>query len=252
VNIHVLNLLQYKIMNIVIPMAGKGTGFKNWNRDHRCSALPKPLIAINGKSMITHSVETCGLDGQYIFIINKDHKQFGVEDHLKNIVPDCKLVEAIEPQSGQATAVLFAEEFINNDEYLVIQNCDHRKEWSKNYDKEADGWLGTQELSGPEWSYARINNEGWVIETAEKREISKNATIGMFAWKRGKDYVKYCKQMVKRNIRVKNEFYVNPVYNQAIADGLKFKLTPIETYWSFGSPAKVEKYLEYVAGNFEL
>lgn len=232
-------------MIIVTPMAGKGRGFKDW------SNLPKPLIEIDGKPMIQHAIETCNVDGQHIFVINPDHKKFGVHRQLKKIVPDCIIVEAYEPQQGQATAVLFAEELINNDEYLFIQNCDHRMSWDGKFDKTLDGWLMVEERSGPEWSYAKIDKAGWVIETAEKKEISNLAQVGLFAWKRGKDYVKYCHQMVEKNLRVKNEFYVCPVYNEAIADGLKFRTVKCSKYWSFGSPEKVQKYLMDLPINYQ-
>jgi NDP-sugar pyrophosphorylase family protein len=225
-------------MNIVTPMAGKGRGFQQQYN------LPKPLIEINGKTMIQHAVETCNLDGQHIFVINQDHKKWGVVEHLKSLVPDCKIVETHGSQTGQATAVLFAESYIDNDDYLFIQNCDHRMSWDGQYDADIDGWLMVQERTGPEWSFAKIDDDGWILETAEKKEISNLAQVGLFAWKHGKRYVQYCKEMVTLNLTVNNEFYVCPVYNQGISDGQRYRTLLCNDYWSFGSPDKVDQYLK--------
>ena len=93
---------------------------------------------------------------------------------------------------------------------------------------DVDGGILTFESSHPKWSYAKIDNDGLVSEVAEKNPISTNATVGVYYWKEGKDYVKYAEQMIKNNTRVNNEFYVCPVYNEAIKDGKKLKLIQLK------------------------
>jgi thiamine pyrophosphate-dependent acetolactate synthase large subunit-like protein len=66
-----------------------------------------------------------------------------------------------------------------------------------------------------------------VSEVAEKKVISDNATVGVYFWKHGSDYVKYAEQMIAKNIRVNNEFYVCPVFNEAITDGKKIRVKEI-------------------------
>jgi len=85
--------------------------------------------------------------------------------------------------------------------------------------KEQQSGILTFYSTHPKWSFARVNDRGSVTEGAEKNPISTNATVGYYYWKKGSDFVKYAEQMINKNVRVNNEFYVCPVFNEAIADG---------------------------------
>ena len=101
--------------------------------------------------------------------------------------------------------------------------------------------LNYQELN--EQIHQKIK-DGYVTEVAEKNPISDDATVGFYYWKRGSDFVKYAKQMIEKNIRVNNEFYVCPVFNEAIADGKKIKAFHIDKMWGLGTPEDLEKFLQ--------
>jgi dTDP-glucose pyrophosphorylase len=96
----------------------------------------------------------------------------------------------------------------------------------------------------PKWSFAKINDDGYVTEVAEKNPISDIATAGIYYWKRGRDYVKYAEQMISKNIRFNNEFYVCPVFNEAICDGKKIKTYDIEGMWGIGTPEDLNYFLK--------
>ena len=110
----------------------------------------------------------------------------------------------------------------------------------------ADGGILTFKATHPKWSFAKVDDTGLVTEVAEKNPISDNATVGIYYWKRGSDFVKYAEQMIKRDIRVNNEFYVCPVFNQAIEDGLEIrtKEIPSDGMWGLGTPEDLKHYLE--------
>jgi len=97
----------------------------------------------------------------------------------------------------------------------------------------------------PKWSYAKISKIGLVTEVAEKKVISDNATVGIYYWKKGSDYVKFAERMIKKNIRYKNEFYVCPVYNQAIKENKKILIEQIHKMWGLGTPEDLEYFLKY-------
>ena len=221
-------------MNIVFPIAGRGTRFEGY------SNYPKPLIYINNKSMIQHSVESCGLDGQYIFIIRPEHREFGVVEHLRSIKPDCKIKMAIEPQSGQASAILFAKDLIDNDQYLIMSDCDRSAGWDHQIDYNLDGFIMVREMQGKQWSYTKIDENEHIIETAEKKEISHLANIGLFGFKKGRKYIEYYNKMVEKNLRVNNEFYITPVYNQGIEAGQKYGIIRSKWFYDFGTPEALE------------
>ena len=106
-----------------------------------------------------------------------------------------------------------------------------------------DGGILTFKSIHPKWSYAKIDDTGFVQEVAEKKPISDQATVGVYYWRRGSDYVKYAEKMIESNDRVNGEFYVCPVFNYAIADGKKIKTIGVEKMWGIGTPEDLEVYL---------
>ena len=232
-------------LNVLIPMAGAGSRFAQAGY-----TFPKPLIDVNGKPMIQVVVENLNIEANYIFIVQKDHYEKYNLKHLLNLIaPNCTIVQVEGLTEGAACTTLLAKEFINKDDPLVIANSDQFVEWNSNeclYAFTADGVDGgilTFEASHPKWSYAKIGDDGFVSEVAEKKPISTNATVGIYYWKRGSDYVKYAEQMIERNIRTNNEFYVCPVFNEAIEDDKKIRIKQIPRMWGIGTPEDLNYFL---------
>jgi dTDP-glucose pyrophosphorylase len=237
-------------LNVLIPMAGAGSRFEAAGY-----TFPKPLIEVRGKPMIQVVVENLNIDANFIFIVQKAHyEKYNLEYVLKLIAPNCKIVQIEGLTEGAACTTLLASEFIDNDSPLVIANSDQFVEWNSGetlYSFEADGLSGgivTFEATHPKWSYAKLNQDGFVSEVAEKRPISNLATVGIYYWKRGKDYVRYARQMISNNIRTNGEFYVCPVFNEAIADGLKFRIRNASRMWGIGTPEDLDYFLENFKG----
>lgn len=233
-------------MNVIIPMAGSGSRFQQAGY-----TFPKPLIEVNGKPMIQAVVENLNIDAKYIFIVQKSHYEKYNLKHLLNLVsPGCEIVQVDGVTDGAACTTLLAKEFINNDKPLIFANSDQFLDWNSNefmYAMEADGVDGgilTFTATHPKWSFARLDEHGFVTEVAEKKTISDIATAGIYYWKRGSDYVKYAEQMIEKNIKVNNEFYVCPVFNQAIEDKKKIKTFHFEGMWGLGTPEDLRHYLE--------
>ena len=228
-------------MKVLIPMAGAGSRFVKASY-----TFPKPLISVknlNDKPMIQVIVENLNVDAEHIFIVRDEHcDKYNLKQLLGVIAPKCEVVIVDHLTEGAACTTLLAKEFINNDEPLLIANSDQFVEWDSNefmysmMGDQIDGGILTFGNSHPKWSYVRLDSNGYVIEVKEKEVISNEATVGIYYWKRGSDYVKYAEQMIAKNIRVNNEFYVAPVYNEAIADGKKVKIFHIDKMWGLGTP----------------
>jgi len=234
-------------MNVLIPMAGAGSRFEQAGY-----TFPKPLIDVNGKPMIQRVVENLNIDARHIFIVQKDHyEKYSLKHTLNLIAPNCKIVQVEGVTEGAACTTLLAKEFINNDEPLVLANSDQYVDWDSNkfmYSATADdidGSILTFHSTHPKWSYAKLNSEGSVTEVAEKKPISEHATVGIYYWKKGSDYVRCAESMIQKNIRVNNEFYVCPVYNEAIQENLKVKTFHIERMWGLGTPEDLDLFLKY-------
>ncbi len=237
-------------MNVLIPMAGAGSRFANAGY-----TFPKPLIEVNGKPMIQVVVENLNIEANYTFIVQKEHyEKYSLQYLLNLIAPNCNIVQVDGLTEGAACTTLLAKEFINNDAPLVMANSDQFVEWNSNeclYAFNADGVDGgvvSFKATHPKWSYAKIGEDGFVSEVAEKKPISDNATVGIYFWKKGSDYVKYAEQMIEKNIRTNNEFYVCPVFNEAISDGKKIRVKEIERMWGIGTPEDLNYFLENYKG----
>jgi len=233
-------------LNILIPMAGAGSRFEQAGY-----TFPKPLIEVNGKPMIQVVVENLNIDANYIYVVQKSHREkYNLDTMLNLITPGCKIVEVDGLTEGAACTALLAKDFINNDSPLFFANSDQFVEWDSNefmykmQESNCDGGIVTFKATHPKWSFARIDDNGFVTEVAEKNPISDNATVGYYYWKHGSDFVKFAEQMIERNIRVNNEFYVCPVFNQAIEDCKKIRIFESSKMWGLGTPEDLNFYLE--------
>ena len=234
-------------LNVLIPMAGAGSRFASAGY-----TFPKPLIEVHGKPMIQVVVENLNMEANFIYIVQQEHyEKYNLKYLLNLITPNCKIVQVNSLTEGAACTTLLAKEFIDNDEHLIIANSDQFMEWNSNETMYAfgadsiDGGILTFHATHPKWSYARLDDNGFVSEVAEKKVISEHATVGVYYWNKGSDYVKYAEQMIEKNVRVNNEFYVAPVYNEAIADGKKIRIKEIQKMWGIGTPEDLNYFLEH-------
>ena len=232
-------------LNVLIPMAGAGSRFADAGY-----AFPKPLIDVNGKPMIQAVVDNLAIDATYTFIVQKEHyEKYNLSYLLGLIAPNCNIVQVDGLTEGAAVTALLAKEFINNDQPLVMANSDQIIDWSsRNFlyelaTKNADGGIATFKATHPKWSYAKVSDSGLVTEVAEKKPISDDATVGVYYWKHGSDFVKYAEQMIAKDIRVNNEFYVCPVFNEAISDGKNVYAVPVKAMYGIGTPEDLNYYL---------
>jgi len=233
-------------MNVIIPMAGAGSRFEKAGY-----TFPKPLIDVRGKPMIQWVVDNLNVDAKYIFIVQKGHyEQYNLKDTINNFCPNNKIIQIEGVTEGAAITTLLAKEYINNNDPLIIANSDQFVEWDSDdfmYHcgaSDLDANILTFKSTHPKWSFAKLNEFGYVTEVAEKKPISDVATVGVYYWRRGSDYVKYAEQMINKNIRVNNEFYVCPVFNEAIQDGKKVRTYNIEKMWGLGTPEDLEYFLK--------
>ncbi len=243
-------------INIVIPSAGQGKRFSEVGMQH-----PKPLIDVCGKPMIQLVLENFGNIGKRIIVAQKKHvEKYAMNSLLKYLASESLLVEVDGLTEGAACTVLKTEELINTNNELIIANSDQFlsidiMKFIENMRVEnADGGILTFKDDNPKWSYAKCNSNGKVTEVAEKIVISNHATVGVYYYKHGCDFVKYTKQMIEKNIRVNNEFYVCPVFNEFIQDGKNILIYEIDkqNMHGLGTPEDLKAYIEYKRNSIDL
>ena len=233
-------------LNVLIPMAGAGSRFEQAGY-----TFPKPLIEVNGKPMIQVVIENLNLDANYIYVVQKSHREkYNLDTLLNLLTPGCKIVETDGLTEGAACTALLSKKYIDSDAPLFFANSDQFVEWDSNefmykmQETNSDGGIVSFLATHPKWSFAKVDENGLVTEVAEKKPISNTATVGFYYWKHGSDFVKYAEQMIEKNIRVNNEFYVCPVFNEAIKDKKHIRTFNVSKMWGLGTPEDLKYYLE--------
>ena len=231
--------------NILVPMAGLGSrfikeGFK----------VPKQLINIKDKHLIDISLDCLDYEGCNLIFVVRDETvyNFHMDELLrKKFGDDVKIVVLDKLTDGSVCSCLYAEEYIDNDAPLVIHTLDIEFEPVFNphimSDLNGDGLILTFKSNSTNYSYAKVEGiDGHVTETAEKKAISSNACVGIYGFKRGSDFCKYAREMIDRDLRTKNEFYISPLYNLLIEDGKKILTEPVDKMHIFGTPDEFHFY----------
>lgn len=229
------------MLNIVIPMAGRGSRFAQAG-----FTVPKPLIPLGGKPMIQWVIDNVRpvRPHRFIFLCLQEHlNQYPeVPQTLRELCPGCEIIPVPGVTEGAACTVLLARTFINCEHPLMIANSDQfvdlpMHEYLAFQDEtQADGLIMTFWADHPKWSYCRMTPDDTVSEVVEKKVISHEATVGIYNFRRGSDYVRAADDMVARNLRVNNEFYVAPTYNFLIQQGqtVRIKRTGKEYQGMYG------------------
>lgn len=220
-------------MNILIPMAGLGQRFKSEGFNSE-----KPLIDFMGKTLIEHSIESLKIEGNFIFVTRKyadSESNKRLSEILKRLKPDSVEIQLDTPTSGAIETALAAKNFINNEDALIITNCDQRLEWDSEpfmmfiKDTDVDGCVVTFDSDNPKNSYALIDENDTVLELVEKKVISKNALIGLHYWKSGSDFVESAKNLFDTfKSSDRPECYISESYNFLIEKKKKIKCFKIQ------------------------
>lgn len=233
-------------VTVLIPMAGSGSRFAKVGYQ-----LPKPLIEVDGKPMIQQVIDNLNMDAQFVFVVQKEHyEKYNLKSYLDLMAPGCKIVQTDGVTEGAACTTLLAKNFINNSRHLIIANSDQLLDWNScdfmysMISDDADGGIVTFEASDPKWSYVKLGSDGYACEVAEKKVISNEATVGIYYWKHGSEYVRLAEQMISKNIRVNGEFYVCPVFNEIFPERKRIKTFRATKMWGIGTPEDLSKYLK--------
>ena len=241
------------MLNIVIPMAGAGSRFVDAGYH-----MPKPLIEVAGTTMceLVYNNLKPACQHQFIFIVQQAHVlEHDIHEKLLAMGSDIYVITIDGLTSGAAATILKAKDQINNDNPLMIANCDQYidngiNEYLREFEKsDKDGFIMTMTASDPKWSFARVNDAGIVTEVKEKRPISNEATVGIYNFKKGKDFVNGAEKMIKNGVRTNNEFYVAPVYNELISSGKNIGVFNVgvehHVMHGLGTPEDLENFMNH-------
>ena len=235
-------------LHIIMPMAGEGSRFmkEGWT-------TPKPLIELHGIPLFMRaigSVSVAGAAMKFSFIVRQEHiEHYHLEERLQAFAPGCIVVPIDTVTEGAACTVLLAEKWINTDDPMMIANSDQYVDIDINEYLSAmgsaDGLIMTLFADDAKWSFIRYDENNFVTMVREKEVISNEATVGIYNYRRGRDFVSAAHQMIEQNIRVNGEFYVAPVYNEMIRNGKKIVFHNIGDHmYGLGIPEDLEAFVK--------
>lgn len=238
------------MINVLIPLSGGSKFF-----DSEEYFYPKMLIEVLGKPMIQHAIEnlqSLQKDLQFIFVVKKsDCMKFHLDDTLRLLTDGkCKIIVLDQETKGAACSALMAVDAINDSNPLVIANFDQVIDgnladvFNELSRSDSDAGCLVFNTTHPRWSFVLLDEDDYVLETAEKRPLSRNAIAGFYYYKQGKDFVEAAQSMILKSCSNADVFYISPTFNELILKGKKIKALriPNEKYHSFYTPQKIEEY----------
>ncbi len=236
-------------VHLVIPAAGEGSRFREAGYER-----PKPFIDVRGRPMIDHVIDNVAPKGADVhLLLRKEHltDHEALIDLVRGSVDRIHSVEKL--TEGTACTLLLARSAFDDDQPLLVANSDQWVDFDVDayvqdcIDRDLDGSILVfrDAERNPKWSFARLDDAGLVVEVAEKKPISDLATVGIYLFRRGSDFVRGAIDMIARNDRVNNEFYTCPVYNYLIEAGLKIGVyeVPADAMHGLGTPADLNAFL---------
>lgn len=233
-------------MNIVIPMAGRGSRLANWQEN-----VPKPMIQVAGKPMVAWALESLeGLDAsQVVMIILSEHEErFGMSNFLADLSEtSIEFVFLNHITEGQLCTVLAARDWIDTNEDVLIASADTLVRSNLALDirqqgEDCRGLISVADLPGKHWSFARTNEDGQVVEVAEKLRISNHASTGLYYFRFGHELVSVGDEIILNREKTKGEYYVIPVYQKFIERGWKVGLSHASEVWDMGNPKAIMQF----------
>ena len=235
-------------MRLLVPIAGGDQAFRDQGYQY-C----KVLSEIQGRPMIEHvwdGLREIGAD-QHIFVVRKeDCKRFYLHDVLKLLDPNAVVIQADGKTAGAACTALLAAEHIDCEDELIIVNGDQLfsvslAEAVKDFrGRDLDGGTVVFDSVHPRWSFVRLNEEGLVVEAAEKRPISRFATAGFYYFRQGRNFVSAAKSMIMKGASVDGSYYVCPSFNEMILKQARVGVfeVPRDCYISLATPENLKDY----------
>lgn len=238
-------------MNVIIPLGGMGERFLNEGYNK-----PKPLIQILGKTMIQHVIDSLILDkdDKIIIIYNKWLNKYGFEDVISRNYTNVILINLSIQTEGAVQTILYGLEYIKKTNQTLLNNKTVIIDGDTVYNIDILSYLRNQEFSSvvcfedvmvePIYSYIKIDENLNILDIKEKSKISNYANTGCYFFEDNNVLIEYCDNIIKENVREKNEFYTSCVIKKMLNDQLTFKAIIINVcdFDCIGTPNQLKQY----------
>jgi NDP-sugar pyrophosphorylase family protein len=211
------------LINIVIPMAGRGSRFAS-----TAERAPKPLIEVQpGRRMIDYVVEYLRLaePHRFIFVCLAEHaRDHRLPELLAGLAPGHELVLTDAITRGPAATALLAAPLLNPNDELLIAYCDCfftadiNAFLAKLRDAAADGGVLVYPSAGSMEAYGIVDPAGRVLRIVEKQVISGDAIAGLYYFRHAAEFMARGEESIAATPD-DLEVFVSTVCNNLIAGG---------------------------------
>jgi choline kinase len=224
---------------MIMPMAGQS------KRTRHIFDGPKALIEIKNYPMFYWASKNIKSDKKVFIVRHEDILRYNIEKIIKNYFDDCIVISQKENLSGPLLSTLLAKDYIIKDESIIIADCDMYSNFNSNIfiDSLCDGAILTFNSSSPNYSYVLKNNK-YVTGVIEKKPVSKEAIGGLFYWKDGQNFLDYAEQVIDKNKKYNEEYYISSVYDMAIKDNRKILTFLTDTIYDLSTKEGIDKFLK--------
>lgn len=241
---------------LLIPMAGLGQRFRDVGY-----VVPKPFIVVDQKQIIDYAFDSINVEdySRIIFIVRQEHiNSFEIDSILRQKFGSAiEVIAAQTSTQGSVCSCLLAKDTILGNGYddvpLVIYTLDvsfrPKFLFKSNFLKYSGGFILTFQSNSPNYSYAQ-NENGLVKRTAEKDVISGDAIVGIYSFTKAQDFFNYAEKMIAQNLKTNNEFYLAPLYNLLIKDGLTVGFQQVDKMHVIGTPEELSFFKKNVLPKF--
>lgn len=248
------NVIQEDNTINLIPLAGTGFRFQQEGYSD-----PKPLIKVNGNSMVIQACKHLPESKNYVFICVKKHlDSYPLRDTISEHFPKAIIIGIDKITEGQACTCEIGLQNVSLESPLLIAACDNGMLWDKNQYQEL---LDNPDIDAIVWSFknhppANVNPQmyGWlntegnnVYGVSVKKAICDNpqndhGIIGTFYFRKAKYFITALRHLYDNNVRVNSEFYVDSCIGALVNLGYKVKSFPVRHYVSWGTPDELRTY----------
>lgn len=242
-------------LNIVVPMAGAGSRFKQ-----NGILTPKPLICAGNIPLFERAINSVVSNfseedvNLYCIVQSKHCDEFNLDSRILEKYPQANVIKLDGLTRGAVETCLSATRLIANlDDAMIVIDCDiewssynyisHIKNLLRSSSDDIGGLLLSFESDNPRYSYALSDLYGSVKLVAEKKVISNQALIGAYYFNSVKLFNESANKLIETNELSKiKEYYTSLLYNYIINSHNKVYVHRSDSFNSFGTPEELDSY----------
>jgi NDP-sugar pyrophosphorylase family protein len=223
--------------------------------------LPKPMIKVDGRTIISHVVDMFPGDNQFTFVCNNDHLNdvsLGMADELNSLAENVQIIGIDSHKKGPGFAVEQAFDKIDLSDPIVINYCDFTCYWdfadfvSFTEETDCDGAIPCytgfhpHHLTENRYAYVKEQN-GWAQDIREKTPFTNDpmneyASSGTYYFKSGNIARQYIIDNIQNNLNVNGEFYISMPYKPMIEAKLNVAVYELQHFMQWGTPEDLAEY----------